>query len=70
MEAGRLGLSLVDLLLVSVPARMSRFLALVGVGAVAGRVLGRFSVSPRRQRHLLWVAWALNYLVYWALKDW
>lgn len=70
MEAGRLGLSLVELLLVSVPARLSRFLVLVGVGAVVARVLDRFGVSPRRQRHLLWAAWSLNYLLYWALKDW
>ena len=44
--------------------------ALAGIGALAARVLDRFGLPPRRQRHLLWAAWSLNYLLYWALKDW
>jgi membrane protein YqaA with SNARE-associated domain len=70
MEAGRLGLPLVELLAFTVPARLARFLAVSGLAGLGGALLGRWGVSLARRRQVLWTVWVLNYLVYWTLKDW
>jgi membrane protein YqaA with SNARE-associated domain len=70
LEAGRLALPLGGLLLASVPARLSRFLALTAAASVSGGFLARRGVALRRQRAVLLSLWLLNYLVYWSLKDW
>lgn len=70
LEAGRLGLPLLELLVFTVPARLARFLAVTGLAALGGALLGRWGVPLARRRQVLWAVWVVNYVVYWGLKDW
>lgn len=70
VEAGRLGLGLLPLLAVSVPARLVRFVlvTLLATGLVRAPGLRRLPLP--RQRLLHAVAWTLFYAAFLAVKEW
>jgi len=70
VESGRLGKGLLPLLVVSVPARLVRFLLVTLLAAGAARAPGLRRLSPRAQRRLHAAAWTAFYLAYFSWKGW
>lgn len=69
LHAGDQGVSLLPFVLVSVPARALRFLAVTGLTAWASR----WPVFRERRDRLLWtvvLVWVVFYAVYWAVVPW
>jgi membrane protein YqaA with SNARE-associated domain len=70
VEAGAARLSPGLFLLISVPARLMRFVAVVLLADVVKRALERKAVGTAAQAVILGVAWLVFYAAYWATLGW
>lgn len=66
LRAGEAGVGWLPFLLVSVPARLLRFVSLTLLAAAVGKIARGRLATPRLEQVLL-LSWALFYLVYWTL---
>jgi len=70
VESARLGMGLLPLLAVSVPARLIRFLLITLLAAAAARAPGLRRLSAGTQRWIHAAAWTAFYLAYFSWKGW